>query len=348
MHKLSSFLAGSVVHFMIHTGAGTAILLILLGAHASPSAAPQSYETPTEEIVVNQATGRVVIAVVKDAILIATTENPIEVETRPPTPVIIGSERIGIILGAVQWFSPSSQVELARLDLELPHLRAQVVGVSPHLGQAKAGDEATDIEVIGQGLLERLNKVAQGLHNKVDVPADEPVAELIVADYLTGYGPEVWQATYPMVQEEQKGDYWDTRVLRPRYLQFWPPEKGQPRTLVEFDYPPENAPPSLLALLRQRDPRLERISASDEKMALVATRLSDGESNKILAVDATQFLRAALGAVTPPNVRQTMAIIRPESGMQWILAPPPEPKRLGLQSDRPPDAPTLAKPHPSP
>ncbi len=62
------------------------------------------------------AAGRVVIAVVKDAILIGSVENPIEAETRPPAPVEIESSRVGIILGAVDWFSPSSRREVARLE----------------------------------------------------------------------------------------------------------------------------------------------------------------------------------------------------------------------------------------
>src|SRR5579863_6878559 len=62
-----------------------------------------------EETVASLAAGRVVIVVVKGAILIGTIENPIEADSRPPTPVAIGSERVGVILGTVRWSSPSSQ-----------------------------------------------------------------------------------------------------------------------------------------------------------------------------------------------------------------------------------------------
>jgi len=314
---------------------------LLAVAPLLPPALAQQSETPTEEIVANLAAGRVVIAVVKDAILVATVENPIEAGSRPPIPVPIATDRVGVVLGAVDWLSPSSHQQLARLDLELPHLRSHLIAPTPHMGPVQGGDEATDIEAIGQGLLERLDQVAPGLHAKLDLPETEPLAELIVVDYLPGYGPEVWQLSYEIQQEEEDNDYWTTRVLRPSYLQFWPPEKGQPRTLVEFAYPPDTAPPTLLELLRNRDPRLDKITSSDPKMAEVAARFLQGESNKISLADATQFFRAALDAIAPPNARETMASITEENGLAWILAPPPEPKSAPAQQERPAAAPTL-------
>ncbi|MGC1169138.1 MAG: hypothetical protein WA886_09555, partial [Candidatus Acidiferrales bacterium] len=218
-------------------------------------------ETPGEEIVVNLATGRVIIAVVKDAILIATIENPIEPQTHPPIPVELNLRRAGVMLGAVDWFSPSSELELARLDRELPRLRGHFASqaAGPQIEQAGPNVEATDIESVGQGLLERLNVVAGNLHAKLDWPSDEPVAELIVADYIQNYGPEVWQLTYLLQQEMQRIDFYDTHVSHPTYLQVWPPEKGQPHSLVEFQYPPDKMLPTLLDLLRQKDPRIEKI-----------------------------------------------------------------------------------------
>ncbi len=129
----------------------------------------------------------------------------------------------------------------------------------------------------------------------------------------------------------QRLDYYDTHVSHPAYLQFWPPEKGQPHTLVEFQYPPEKPAPTLLDLLRQKDPRMEKICASDAKMREVADRFLEGQSGKILAADATQFLRAALAVLAPQDARQTMAVIGVETGFEWILRPPPEPKRANAQ-----------------
>jgi len=320
-----------------------AVVVLLAGLPRLRSARAQQSDTPTEEVVANLAAGRVVIAVVKEAILIGTVESPIEAGSHPPVPVPIATDRVGIVLGAVDWISPSSHQELARLDQELPHLRSHLVTTAPHIG-VQGGDEATDIEAIGEGLLERLDQVAPGLHGKLDLPDAEPLAELIVVDYLPSYGPEVWQLSYGIEQEEQDNDYWTTRVLRPGYLQFWPPEKGQPRTPIEFAYPPDNPPPTLIELLRNHDPRLEKITSSDPKMAAVASRFVQGESGKVSLTDATQFLRAALDAIAPPDARETMAAITEEDGFSWILAPPPEPKTPGIVPQRPADAPTLAAP----
>jgi hypothetical protein len=310
-----------------------------------PAAAQQVQDVPTEEVVVNFAAGRVVIAVVKDAILIGTIENPIEPQTHPPIPVQMNRARAGILLGAVDWFSPSSQLQLARLDTELPHLHGHFAASNPHLSQSQATPEATDLEALGQNLFERMNAVAGNLHGKLDWPAAEPVAQLILADYLQGYGPEVWELSFTLNQEMQRLDYYDTHISHPAYLQSWPPEKSQPRTLLEFQYPPEHATPTLLELLRQKDARLEKICASDAKMREVADRLLEGQSGKIVAADATQFLRAAFTVLAPPNARETMASIGLDTGFEWILRPPPEPKRPTSQAEgeRPADAPSLLK-----
>jgi hypothetical protein len=300
---------------------------------------------PNEETVASLAAGRVVIAVVKGAILIGTVENPIEADSRPPTPVPIASERVGVILGTVRWSSPSSMQEIARLDEDLPHLHGRAVTQAPHLTNDPVGAEAADLEVVGQGLLDRLNEVAENLHAKVDLPASEPLAELIIAGYTPDYGPEVWHLAYAMKQQEEQPGYWTTRVLLPSYVQFWPPEKGQPHTLVEFAYPPDNVPPTLLELLRRKDPRLQGLIASDAKMAGVAAHFLAGDSIKILPADATQFLRAALNAIAPPNTRETMAIISEDDGFSWILPPPPEQPLPGLKPARPSDAPSLLHPN---
>jgi hypothetical protein len=275
-----------------------------------PAAAQQVQDVPTEEIVVNFAAGRA-----------------------------------GILLGAVDWFSPSSQLQLARLDTELPHLHGHFAASGPHINQAQASPEASDIESVGQNLYERMNAVVGNLHGKLDWPQDEPVAELILADYIQGYGAEVWQLTFTLKQEMQRLDYYDTHVSHPAYLQSWPPEKGQPHTLVEFQYPPENTTPTLLDLLRRKDPRIEKICASDAKMREVADLFLQGQSGKIIAADATQFLRAVLAVLAPQDARQTMAIIGIDTGFDWILRPPPEPKRASAQADqeRPADAPSLLK-----
>src|ERR1700723_2733660 len=126
------------------------ILAVALTLSARPTAAQQVQDVPTEEVVVNFAAGRVVIAVVKDAILIGTIENQIEPQTHPPIPVQMNGRRAGILLGAVDWFSPSSQLQLARLDTELPHLHGHFAVSGPHISQVQTTAEASDIESVGQ------------------------------------------------------------------------------------------------------------------------------------------------------------------------------------------------------
>jgi hypothetical protein len=324
-----------------------ACLIVGLSTAAPHAYAQATSDAPQEEIVANLAAGRVVIAVLKDAILVGTIENPIEAQTHPPVPVPLASRRVGIILGSVHWFSPSTQLDIARLDKELPHLKRQSAAEAPRLQPSQTGGEATDIEMIGEGLLDRLNEVVRGLHANIHLPPSEPLVQLIVADYIPNYGPEIWQLTYTLEQAPEHGDYWDSRVSRPRYLQIWPPEKGQPHTLVEFHYPPEDKSPSLMDLLRANDPRLEKIRASDAKMKTVADLFVAGESGKVLAADGIQFLRAAFNVIASPKDRETMAVIAEESGFAWILPPPAEQKKLGQEKEREPGAPSLLNP-PSP
>jgi len=304
------------------------------------AAAQDASEAPVEETVANLAAGRVVIAVVKGAILVCTVENPIEVETRPPIPVPLAGGRFGIVLGAVDWSSPSTHQQLARLDQELPHLRGRLVADNPHLQSAQGGTEASDIEAIGQGVLERLDQVAQNLHGEVDLPDDQPLVQVILAGYLPSYGPEVWLLSYAMKQQEEQNEFWTTRVLRPSYIQDYPPEKKQPRNLVELQYPPNNGP-TLLDLLHQNDPRVSAIASSDPAMAAVASKFLSGETDKVSVADATQFLRAAMNAISPPNARQVMASLTEDAGLRWILSPPPEPTHPGQQKQRPAGAPSL-------
>jgi hypothetical protein len=339
LRKLASRPYGLAVGFVIST------LSLTLGLNHTSSALRQNpTDQPGEEVVANLAAGRVLIVVVKDAILIGTVENPIEAQTHPPTPVVLSEQRAGIILGAVDWFSPSSNTQIARLDRDLPHVRGHVKSTAPKLAPGVEGNEATDIEFVGEGLGDRLNEVVKNLHAKLNLPEGEPLVQLAIADFVIGYGPEVWHVDYTIEQFPQRGDFWETRVHRPRFLQDWPPEKEQPRTLIEFDYPPVAATSTVLEMLRQKDPRLEKLSTSDPVMAAVASMLLKGISNKIASADATQFMRALLNALAPSNARETMASISLQSGFTWILPPPAEPKPTLKQKERPSDAPTLLKP----
>jgi hypothetical protein len=293
-------------------------------------------QTAFPEMVVNLAAGRVFVVVSKGAILVGTVENPIETDTHLPVPVQIDSARAGVLMGAVEWIAPESRQQLARLDQELPHLRGQEIAAPPTLA-SQVGKAATDLEAVGDGVFNRLNDLVRNLHGKIDLPPDEPIAVLITADYSPGYGPEVWRLDYKFEQSEESLDYWTTRVLRPTYTQCWPPEKGQPRALLVFAYPPD----------KSGCPGPAPRSSANAPHDASTTGILEGDSSKVPAADATQSFRAVLDAVAPHDAREAIASIGEESGFAWILPPPAEPAKPHLQTERPAGAPSLVAPRPS-
>ncbi len=319
------------------------------------AAAPHPQEDkPIEEIVANLAAGRVIVGVFKDGIVIGSIEYPIETGSLTPPIVPITSRRAGIVLGAAEFVSPSSRQVLAKLSRDLPQIRgdAPLSAQQPHLADTTDIRKASDIEQIGLGLMNRLNESASQMHSQLNFSADEPFTELVLADYVQGYGPEVWFLTYTIAQEPERGDFWNTHVRRPRYVQFWPPEKKEPRTLIEFDYPADAKTVTLRDLLLTHDPRLEKLRTSSPEMAAVADSILRGDLDKILLAAGLPYLRAALDVIAQGN-RKQLAVINFESGFEWVIAPPKEPKppaekmANGEQApslERPADAPTLQKP----
>jgi len=334
--------------------AGASAPLPLPLAHRPLHAAPQEEYEQHDEVVANLAAGRVIIAVFKDAILIASIENRIESDTLPPAIIPMNGRRAAILMGAISWNSPSPPVEWARLDRELPNLHANMAtAVAPHMGGTAVGTEAKDIEDIGEGLRIRLSAMMKKVHGQLDVPEGQPLIELVLADYQVDYGPEVWTLQYGINQQVQRGDFWDTKIQRPRYSQLWPPEKADPHTVMELHYPPDEKTPTLLDLLRQKDPRLAAISGSDAAMSAVAEALLHGDTSKLLAAAAVPYFRAAFNALAPAGASLSIAQIDHEQGFEWLLAPPPPPAPLKnaqqqqpAQQDRPADAPSLLRPPP--
>jgi hypothetical protein len=297
-----------------------------------------------QEVAVNLAEGRVVICAAKDGIIVATADEHTEPGSRQPVVVTLSALRAGVLLGAVEWIQPESSDKPVRLDGELERLAAVALNTS---GRPKSSDAASDIESIGVALLERVREVAGQLHHKINLGEDEPLLRLVLVDYVPDYGPEAWAIDYHIHQDALASDYWRTRVLRPSYNQLYPPEKGQPHTLIEVRYPPANratAAPELLDLLRQNDPRLAKFRTVNEILAKSVALVTGGESQKSLAASDADFLRAALPAVTPPETKLTMALVDFDRGFRWLIQPPasavPAPAD---EKPREPDAPTLRR-----
>jgi hypothetical protein len=306
----------------------------------SPAAAQ---EGAAQEVAVNLAEGRVVICAAQDGIIVATVDAHSEPGSHQPVVVALSALRAGVLLGAVEWVQPESSDKPVRLDSELSRIAGAALNVS---GRPDYENAASDIEALGVALLERIREVAGQLHHKINIGEDEPLIRLVLVDYVPKYGPEAWTVDYHIRQDALGNDYWRTRVLRPSYNQLYPPEKGQPHTLVEVRYPPANratAAPELLDLLRQNDPRLARLRTANEILAKSVAFVVGGESQKSLVASDAEFLRAALPAVTSPETTLTMALIDFDRGFKWLIEPPVDERPPADVAPREPDAPTLRR-----
>jgi hypothetical protein len=305
-----------------------------------PTAAQAPIVAPVvgDEVVANLAAGRVVIYVAKDAIVIGLYEKRVEPETLPPTVVPLSGRRVGILLGATEWMLADSRTALLRLEQELPRIAGQATA-GPRLRQ----EQDADLEAIGMALLEPLRTAVERLHHGVELGADEPLVELLLVGFAEGYGPEVWSLRYRIVQEPWRTDFWRTRILRPQYTQLYPPEKGEPRGLIEFRYPADDSAPALAELLGG-DARLAALRSGNAPAARAAELAMKGESNKAAAEDAIVFVQAALNAVIAKDTALGIGVIRERTGFEWLLAPPRRVQRAEDEKPREPGAPTLRKP----
>src|SRR5713101_5789365 len=285
------------------------------------------------------AAGRVFLYVASDGIVIGALEQNPKAGARPPVILPLSGSRIAILLGPVEWASSGSGQAPVRLDRELPRLANQA---APGRRQPTPG-QASDIEAIGVAQLERLRALAGQLHVKVALRRDQPLVELLLVDITEDDGPEVWLVSYRVTQDALGNDYWRTRVLRPSYTQLYPPEKGQPRTLIEVRYPGDAPGPALLDLLNQNDPRLARLRTADLPTTRAIERLASGQSNKAAVDDAAVFLRAALPAIVGQDARLVMGVLREQRGFAWLLEPPEPPQSAEEGKPREPGAPTLRK-----
>ena len=289
----------------------------------SPPAIAQ--DAGDQEVAVNLAEGRVVICATKDAIILAAMDAHGEAGSRTPEIAILSAERIGVMMGAVEWVQPDSKDKPIRLDDEFHRLIAAALNTGP---QKDRGFQTSDIESIGIAVLERVRVLAGLLHHKVNLGEDEPLIRIVLAGYVRDYGPEAWTIDYHIRQDALGNDIWRTRVLRPSYNQIYPPEKGQPKTFMEVRFPPENrakGEPELLDLLQQNDSRLTKFRAANEIQAKSVTLAAEGQSQKADAASVVNFLKAALPATTPAETKLAMAKVDYDAGFQWILQPPKAP-----------------------
>jgi hypothetical protein len=308
--------------------------LILMPAKISPA---QDRERG-DEIVANLAGGRVIVHVARDKIVFAAIDQPVEPSSIPPRVLSIDSSHIGVLLGASEWRSPADPKPV-RLDKDFPNVP------SKNPNYAINPDEiAPDLDVIGVAFLERLRPLVAQLHHKIEFKPDEAIFEVVIIGFAPDdYGPEVWTLEYRIQQEEiaTRGDFWQTRLLRPRFTQLYPPEKHAPKTLVEVRYPETIQGPTLQQLIQGNDPELYDLSRGEPKFSKVMENIDHGQANKAVPEDATDFMRAALPLISEKAkfILGTMT----ERGFDWIV-PPDEPVEKAKQDkNQPPEAPSLRK-----
>jgi hypothetical protein len=321
--------------------------LLLLGAvlAAASTNTPAQERDREDEIVANLAGGRVIVHVARDMVLFAAIDQPIEDRSIPPRVMELDSTHVGVILGASEWRSPADPKPV-RMDRDLPRMSGKDSKYEGYGGEAEP-----DLETIGIGFLEKLRPLISRLHHKLDLPADLPLFEVVVIGYAPKeYGPEVWTIEYRIEQEEiaTRGDFWQTRVLRPRFTQLYPPEKHAPHTLVETRYPADLKGATLLDLIQGNDPKIAGLRSSDVKFAKVLDTIEKGQAQKAVAIDSADFLRAVLPLIAG-NSRFVLGKMEDQRGFDWIVAPDEPIEKVKEDKNRPPEAPTLRrKPKPQP
>jgi hypothetical protein len=319
---------------------GIAIFLAFVCVH--PKTAAQT-QPPEDEIVANLAGGRVIVHVARDGnIVFAAINQPVEAGGVPPRVLEVDSMHVAVLLGASEWRLPADPNPV-RLDRNFERVRGRDPKYQYHADEAEP-----DLETIGVAVLEKLRPLTSQLHHKIDLPADEPLLEMVLIGYApNNYGPEVWTVEYRVQQEQvsTRGEYWQTRILRPRFTQLYPPEKHAPRMIVEARYPADLKAPTLMALIQGNDPAIAQLRGSDARFAKVIEAVDKGQAQKAVPADAADFLRAVLPLIADKQPF-ILAKMEEQHGFDWIV-PPDEPveraKKGEEDKNRPPDAPSLRR-----
>ena len=328
------FLNAVSAEFQLFSRAGLSVFLLAL-LFSCPAVAQE------EEIVANLAGGRVIVHVANERIIFAAIDQPIELKSVPPRAMELDSTHIGILFGASEWQMPADPKPV-RLDRNFQRIGA----ADPHYQGTYEGIAEPDLEAMGISFLEKLRPLVSQLHHRLDLSSDEPLFKVVVIGYAPkNYGPEIWEVEYRVEQEQvaTRGEYWQTRILRPRFSQLYPPEgKHSPRSLVETRYPGGGKGTPLAGLIQANDPRIARLRSSEPRFAKVLDQIEKGQAQKASAPDATELLRSIVPMIAG-DAHFFVGYMEEQRGMEWVV-PPDEPVQKEPENkNRPPDAPTLRK-----
>ena len=316
-----------------------ATFFLLLGFFAQTAHA----QDKDDEIVATLAGGRVIVHGTREDLTFAVINEPIENGDVTPRIVSLDSHHVGVLLGSSEWRIPVEPNPI-RLDKGMAHIATQ----DPNYKGSYNGDAEPDLETMGVAFLEKLTPLATRLHHKLEFPADQPLFEMVVIGFgPADYGSEVWTIEYRIAQSNisSRGDFWQTRVLRPRFEQIYPPEKKAPHKLVETCYPGACKGPSLQQLLEGNEPSMAKLSGSDPKFVKAVDFITKGQAQKAQTKDFATFLRAAIPVLYPGH-QFVIGTFEEQHGFEWLV-PPEEPVERAQKEkddkDRPPEAPTLRR-----
>src|SRR5208282_1643969 len=310
---------------------------LLFGAMVLAAAPAWAQE---DEIVADLSGGRVIVHVARDSIIFGAIDRPMEAKGAPPRVATIDTGHIGIFFGAEEWQVPA-QPRPIRLDRDIE----RVGRADPRYQQPT--DSETDLEQLGVIFLEKLRPLVSQLHHTIDLKPDEPLLEIVLIGYAPKqYGPEVWLIEYRVEQESigSQADYLQTRPLRPRFTQLYPPEKHEAHTLVEVRFPNDSQDVPLLGLIQQNDPRIARLKSSEQRFAKVIELIERGQAQKADSKDSADFMRVLLPLLAG-GANFFEGTMGENGGFEWIVPPeePIEKEKQAEDKNRPPDAPTLRR-----
>jgi hypothetical protein len=324
------------------TGAGLLLATLSLPVCflAKPAPAQNASQRPESEIVAALSGGEVIVLASKDKIIFVAINQPIEQGAPPPRLAELSGGHVGVLFGASEWRMPADPKPV-RLDRDVPRYGRQ----DPHAAPYGQAGEA-DLETMGEAFLERLHSLASQLHHNINFPADQALLRMVVIGFGPDYyGPEVWDVDYRLAQQNitsTGADYWQTRILRPRFDQLYPPEKHSPHKIVEIGYPGPLKGPTVQQLIEGNDPRVAQLCTSNPEFAKAVALIAKGDAQKADTTASTDFLRALI-PVLFPNQTFFMGTIEEQHGFDWIV-PPEEPvekaksneKKTDKQGDAPP------------
>lgn len=316
------------------------LTVLLASAGFCAPTVSSTQEGHEDELVANLAGGRVIVDVARESIIFAALDQPVERNSIPPRVMDLDTRHIGVLLGASEWKYPSDPKPV-RMDRDFQRAGSR----DPHYERAP-GEAEPDLEILGEAFLEKLRPLVAQLHHKLDFPPDEPLFQVVIIGYApNNYGPEVWVVEYRIEQEQiaTREEYWQTRVLRPRYTQLYPPEKHAPRTVLEIRYPADAKGPTLPQLIEGNDPEIDHLGTRDPRFTKVLESMRRGQTQKVAAVESIDFMRAVLPLVNE-GAHFILGTMEEGGGFRWVV-PPDEPVEKAEKQDknRPPDAPTLMK-----